>query len=58
MGRTMGGIEDDVDELAFEEWQRQGDEHALSPAGVAEQNAGLLRRTHDFRRAADAVVDA
>ncbi len=54
----MGGIEDDFDELDFDEWRRREDHHALSPAGIAEQNAYMLRRTREFRRAADAVVDA
>lgn len=52
----MGELEEDWDEIDFEEWERQEEEHALSPAGIAEQNNGLLRRYREFRRAADAVV--
>lgn len=49
--------EDEWDEEELEEWQRREDEHALSPAGIAEQNASLLRRYDEFRRVADAVTD-
>ena len=52
----MGEFGDDWDEIDFEERERQQEEHALSPAGIAEQNDGLLRRYREFRRAADAVV--
>ena len=51
----MGEFEEDWDELDFEEWQRREDEHALSPAGIAEQNASMLRRWREFRCAADAI---
>jgi hypothetical protein len=50
--------EDDWNETSFEDWERQEEEHALSPAGIVEQNDGLLRRYRDFRRAADAVAAA
>ncbi len=52
----MGEIGEAWDEIAIEEWERQEEEHALSPAGITEQNDGLLRRYREFRRAADAVV--
>ncbi len=57
----MGEIEEDWDELDeddFEAWQRREEEHALSPAGIAEENDGLLNRYREFRRAADAVAAA
>jgi hypothetical protein len=54
----MVQIEQDSDEIDFEDRRLGEDEHALSPAGIAEQNDGLLRRYRDFRRAADAVVAA
>ncbi len=54
----MGGIEEDWDENDFEDWERREEEHALSSAGIAEQNDGLLRRYRTFRRAADAVAVA
>ena len=54
----MGGIEDDFDELDFDDWKRREAAHVLSPAGIDAQNEGLLRRTRDVRRAAAAVVDA
>ncbi len=46
----------DRDEADFEDWRLREDEHDLSPAGIAEQNAGLLRRYREFRQAADAVA--
>lgn len=48
----------DWDEADFEDWLPWEDEQALSPAGIAEQNAGLLRRYREFRQAADAVAAA
>lgn len=54
----MGEPEDDWDENDFREWERKEEEHDLSPAGIAEQNRLLLRRYHEFRSAADAVVAA
>ena len=54
----MGGPEDDWDEFDVSEWERQEEKRALSPAGIAEQNASLLRRYREFRAAADAVVAA
>lgn len=50
--------EQDRDETEFEDWRLREDEQALSPAGIAEQNDGLLRRYRGFRCAADAVVAA
>lgn len=47
----------DWDEIEFEDWRPREDDHALSPAGIAEQNDGLLRRYQEFRRGADAVVE-
>lgn len=52
----MGEFEEDWDDIVFEKWERQEHEHALSPAGIAEQNRGLLRRYREFRSAADAIV--
>ena len=52
----MGEIEEDWDEFDVEAWERQQEEHALSPAGIAEENDNLLRRYRDFRCAADAIV--
>ena len=49
----MGELEEDWNEIDFEDWERQEEEYALSPAGIAEQNGGLLRRYREFRRAAD-----
>lgn len=49
----MGEIGEAWDEIDIEERERQEEEHALSPAGIAEQNDGLLRRYREFRRAAD-----
>ena len=54
----MVRIEQDWDEIDPEDWRLREDEHALSPAGIAEQNDGLLRRYREFRRAADSVVAA
>lgn len=48
----------DWDEADFEDWRLREGEHALSPAGIAEQNDGLLRRYREFRQAADAVAAA
>lgn len=52
------GDEENWDEIDFAEWERQEDERAVSPAGIAEQNDGMLRRYREFRRAADAVTAA
>lgn len=52
----MDEPEEDWDEIDVWEWERQEEERALSPAGIAEQNEWLLRRYHEFRCAADAVV--
>lgn len=49
----MGEPEDDWDEIDLEDWERREDERALSPAGIAGQNDGLLRRYREFRHAAD-----
>lgn len=49
---------DDDDEFDLEEMQRQEDEHALSPAGIAEANARQIRLYREFRLAADAIVAA
>jgi len=54
----MVEIEQDGDASDFEDWRLREDEQALSPAGIAQQNDGLLRRYREFRRAADAVVAA
>ncbi len=54
----MGGWKDDEDSFDPEEWEQREEEHALSPAGIAEENEGLLRRYRDFRRAADAMAAA
>jgi hypothetical protein len=51
-------IEQDWDETDMEDWRLREDERALSPAGIAEQNDGLLRRYREFRCAADVVVAA
>jgi hypothetical protein len=48
----------DWDEAEFEDWRRREDEQAFSPAGIAEQNDGLLRRYREFGRAVDAVAAA
>lgn len=50
--------EEDWDEEDGAEWERREDKRALSPAGIAEQNDGTLRRYREFRRAADAVTAA
>jgi len=50
--------EDDFDEFDAEVWEREQEEHELSPAGIAEQNGYLLRGYRDFRQAADRIVDA
>jgi len=47
---------DELDGFDLEEWERQEEERALSPAGIAEQNNHLLRRYRSFRHAADAVT--
>ncbi len=52
----MGEFEEDWDDIDFQKWERQEQERALSPAGIAEQNRGLLRRYREFRSAADAIV--
>ena len=55
----MGEREEDWHEIDFEEREereRREEARALSPAGVAEQNRGLLRRYREFRHAADAVA--
>lgn len=54
----MSELENGWDELDFEDRQAQEDERALSPAGIAEQNNGLLHQYRRFHRAADAVVAA
>lgn len=54
----MGGFGQDGIPEDFDDWHWQEERRAVSPAGIAEQNDGLLRRYHDFRRAADAVVAA
>ena len=57
----MGEREDDWHEIDFEEREEQVEQEekrALSPAGIAEQNDGLIRRYRDFRHAADAVAAA
>ena len=54
----MGDAEDDWDETDLEEWERQEEDDALSPAGIAKENRGLLDRYRAFRQAADAVVNA
>ena len=48
----------DGDDFDFDEFQRQEDEFALSPAGIAAQNRFLLRHYREFREAADAVAAA
>ncbi len=52
----MGEFEEDWDDIDFGKWERQEQEHALSPVGIAEQNRALLRRYREFRSAADAIV--
>jgi len=52
----MGDFGNDGFPADLEDWRQQEEDHALSPAGIAEQNDSLLRRYRDFRRAADAVV--
>jgi hypothetical protein len=47
---------DDWDEDDVRAWEAEAVERALSPEGIAEQNASLLRRYRDFRRAADAIA--
>ena len=54
----MGQIEGDGDDIDIEDWDRQEEEHALSPTGIAEQNEHMLRRYREFRFAADAVAAA
>jgi hypothetical protein len=44
--------------MEMEDWARQEEKHALAPAGIAEQNRGLLHRYREFRLAADAVAAA
>ena len=53
----MSEFDDDF-EFDLEEMQRREDEHALSPAGIAEENARQIRRYREFRLAADAVTAA
>lgn len=54
----MSEFGEDWDEEDFAEWERREDKRALSPAGIAEQNDGMLRRYREFRRAADTVTTA
>ncbi len=54
----MGGVEDSHNETGREALGRPGKARARSPSGIAEQNAYLLRRYQEFRRAADAVAAA
>lgn len=55
----MSEFDDELeDEFDLEEMQRRDDEHALTPAGIAEANGYHLKRYRDFRRAADAVAAA
>lgn len=49
---------DDDDEFDIDRWLEDDDAAALTPRGIAEQDESLLRRYRDFRRVADAVVDA
>lgn len=66
MNAGRDDMDDDMDddwslETDFEDWEDQeerGDRSALSVAGIAEQNAAMLRRYRNFRGAADAIVDA
>ena len=51
-------IEDWEDFERWEEELRLEDEHALTPAGIAEENDCLLGHYQRFRKAADAVVAA
>lgn len=51
-------FEDWMEEEDFEDWMREQEEYELSPAGIAEQNAHLLNRYREFRRAADAITTA
>ncbi|MEN8197243.1 MAG: hypothetical protein ABFS30_12145 [Pseudomonadota bacterium] len=53
----MSEFDDDY-EFDLEEMRRREDEHALSPAGIAEENARQIRRYREFRLAADAVTAA
>lgn len=53
----MSEFDDDY-EMDIEEWQRREDEHALSPAGIAEENARQIHRYREFRLAADAIAAA
>jgi hypothetical protein len=48
--------EDDWSGTEFEDWERQEEERALAPDGIADQNDGLLRRYLSFRHAADKVA--
>ena len=54
----MGEFGEDEFPFDIEDWEQEGEDRALSPAGIAEQNRLLLSRYRDFRRAADAVADA
>lgn len=54
----MSAFDDEWDEMDLEAWERQEEEKALSPAGIAEQNNYLLRHYKHFRRAADVVTTA
>lgn len=59
MGKFLDETDnDDLDAEAIEEWNRREEEHALSPAGIAEGNESQKRRRHEFRVAADRVVEA
>lgn len=51
----MNDFDDDY-EFDLEEMQRKDDEHALSPAGIAEANGYHIRQYRLFRLAADAVT--
>jgi hypothetical protein len=46
------------EEEKYRKWLRAEEKRELSPAGIAEQNEGFLRRYRDFRRAADAIAVA
>lgn len=54
----MGETRSDRYETGFDGPARQRKVHPLSPAGIARQNGYFLRRYQDFRRAADAVIEA
>lgn len=48
----------DDDSAAFERWQREEEQRELSPGGIAEQNAFLLRQYRVFRQTADVLAAA